>query len=80
MCFLGVPNILAPFHPSHIQKGGFLIVFTRSLSSLLAQLPSKLGQEPDISYVYLVRALDVPFEDLDFSTPFHPLTSSNKGV
>ena len=52
--------------------------FSYVLSLFLAQLSSKLGQEPEISYVHLVGALDKDFEGLGFSTPLHSLIASKK--
>ena len=41
-------------------------------------LPSKLGKEAEIWYVYIVGSLDVSFRGLEFSAPFNPLIASKK--
>ena len=64
--------------PKSIRRGdmGISPLFELKNELFLPYLPSiKLGQEIEIRYVHLVRALDMPFGGLDFSALFSAITA-----
>ena len=58
---------------------GISLLFDLEKALFLSYLPSKFSQEVEIRYIYQLEVLNVPFEGLDFSAPFHPLIASKSG-
>ena len=67
----------SPLPSQSIRRGyiGIFPLFGVEKKLFLPYLPSKLIWEVEIWYVHLVGGVDVNFEGLDFSAPFHPFTA-----
>ena len=60
-------NFSAPYHLFTALKNGFFVWISYFLSLFLAQLPSKLSKYAEITYVHLVKMLNVSFVGFRFS-------------